>query len=67
MRVMLVDDHRVVRTALATLLRQEPDIDIVGEAGDGERAIEMARDLRPDVIMGSKPRAPSLLSIRPFE
>ncbi len=51
MRLLLVDDHLVVRRALATLLEQEPDIEIVGEAGTGRGAVEQARVLRPDVIL----------------
>jgi DNA-binding NarL/FixJ family response regulator len=51
MRLMLVDDHPVVRTALATMLRHEADIDIFGEAGDGKLAVEMTRELLPDVVL----------------
>ncbi|MEN6332811.1 MAG: PAS domain-containing protein [Phycisphaerales bacterium] len=50
-RVLLVDDHRVVREGLASLLSSEPDIDIVGQAADGREAIEMAGSLRPDVVV----------------
>lgn len=50
-RVLLVDDHRVVRAGLRTLLNLEPDIDVVGEAGTGEAALERARALRPDVVI----------------
>ncbi|HSB67721.1 MAG TPA: response regulator [Candidatus Methylomirabilis sp.] len=49
-RVLVVDDHTVVRQALARMLREEPDIEIVGEAPDGRVAVEMARQLLPDVI-----------------
>lgn len=49
--VLLVDDHVIVRQGLAELLAEQPDIDVVGEAGDGEVAIELARQLRPDVII----------------
>ncbi len=51
MRVLLVDDHTVVRTALAALLAREPDIDIVGEAANGQQAVEVALALQPDVIL----------------
>ncbi len=51
MRVLLADDHTVVRTALAALLAREPDLDIVGEAANGQQAIEVARSLQPDVIL----------------
>lgn len=49
--VLVVDDHRVVRAGLIALLRQWPDIDIVGEAGDGLEAIERVAELRPDVVL----------------
>jgi two-component system, NarL family, invasion response regulator UvrY len=50
-RVLLVDDHEIVRRGLSMVLQGESDIEIVGEAGSGSSAIEMARKLRPDVIL----------------
>ncbi|MCG6942663.1 MAG: PAS domain-containing protein [Thiohalocapsa sp.] len=50
-RVLIVDDHQIVREGLAGLLRAEPDIDVIGEAANGARAIELAVDLEPDVIV----------------
>ena len=50
-RVCLVDDHRMVREALCDLLRREPDIEVVSEAGDGHSAIEQAQLFGPDVIV----------------
>jgi CheY-like chemotaxis protein/two-component sensor histidine kinase len=50
-RVMLADDHAVVRQGLAQLLGNEPDIDVVGMAADGEEAVELAAKLLPDVIL----------------
>lgn len=50
-RVLLVDDHRVVREAMAAMLQRESEIEVVGQAGDGYQAIEMATDLLPDVIV----------------
>jgi len=50
-RVVIADDHRVVREGLCYLLGQEPDIDIVGEAGDGEQALHVVRATRPDVLL----------------
>ena len=49
-RVLLVDDHTVVRNGIALQLRQAPDIEIVGEAADGETALDLVRKLRPDVV-----------------
>jgi CheY-like chemotaxis protein len=49
-RVLLVDDHAVVRDGIALQLLQQPDIEIVGEAADGATAIELVRKLRPDVV-----------------
>lgn len=49
-RVLLVDDHIVVRQGLARLLQEEPDFEIVGEASDGASAVELARQLHPDVV-----------------
>lgn len=48
---LLVDDHVVVRKALAALLRPFEDIEVVGEAGDGREALARARELAPDVVL----------------
>lgn len=49
-RVLLVDDHMVVRIGVKALIDSEPDMEVVGEAGNGVEAIEQARALCPDVI-----------------
>lgn len=51
LRILLVDDHQIVREGLAGLLRREPDLEIVGEASDGETALDLTRTLEPDVII----------------
>jgi DNA-binding NarL/FixJ family response regulator len=50
-RVLLCDDQAVWRAGLRSILEDEPDIQVVGEASDGETAIELARRLRPDLIL----------------
>jgi DNA-binding NarL/FixJ family response regulator len=50
-RVLLVDDDPLVRAGLRLMLRSAPDIDVVGEAGDGAAAITAAADLAPDVVL----------------
>ena len=50
-RVVIADDHRVVRDGLCYLLSQEPDIEIVGEAGDGRQTVHVVAATRPDVLL----------------
>ncbi|MEU9318976.1 response regulator transcription factor [Streptomyces sp. NPDC048295] len=50
-RILLCDDHVVVRAGLLALLGSEPDIEVVGEAGSGEEAVSLAAKLTPDVVL----------------
>jgi len=50
-RVLIADDHPVVRTGLVLMLKYEPDMEVVGEAGNGREALEMFRQHRPDVTL----------------
>lgn len=50
-RVLVVDDHQMVREGLRLLLEHEPDLELVGEATDGQQAVAMAGELRPQVVV----------------
>jgi len=50
-RILLVDDHAILRAGLRALLTSYPDLEVVGEAGDGEEAIALVNKLKPDVIV----------------
>jgi DNA-binding NarL/FixJ family response regulator len=50
-RVLLADDQRLVRTGLRMILTAEPDLEVVGEAADGEQAVARCQELRPDVVL----------------
>jgi two-component system response regulator NreC len=50
-RILIADDHAVVRSGLKALLRANPDLKVVGEAADGDETLRLARKLRPDLIL----------------
>ena len=50
-RVILADDHPVVRDGLAAMVNQQPDMEVVAEAGDGDAAISLYQERHPDVMV----------------
>ncbi|GAA3366549.1 response regulator transcription factor [Streptomyces antimycoticus] len=66
LRIVLVDDERMVRTALRAILSSEPDLQVVGEAGSGAEAVPVVRELRPDVVLMDV-RMPDVDGIRATE
>ncbi|ACL19252.1 two component transcriptional regulator, LuxR family [Desulfitobacterium hafniense DCB-2] len=51
LRIVLADDHAVLRAGLKVLLNAEPDLEVIGEASDGEEAIDRVDDLHPDLVL----------------
>lgn len=51
MEILIADDHQILRDGLKALLSRQPDMKVVGEAADGEEAVGMARELRPDIVV----------------
>ncbi len=50
-RLLLADDHAVLRAGLRAMLNAEPDMEVIGEAESGQQAVDMARALRPDIVL----------------
>ncbi|CAH0344985.1 response regulator transcription factor [Bacillus sp. CECT 9360] len=50
-KVLFVDDHEMVRIGVSSYLSSQPDIEVIGEADDGEKGVELALSLRPDIIL----------------
>jgi DNA-binding NarL/FixJ family response regulator len=70
LRILIVDDHAVVRAGLRALVEGEPGLEVVAESGDGEEAVRLAGRLRPDIALmdllatSSRPARPSNSSVR---
>ena len=50
-RVIVVDDHKIVREGLASILSEQPDVEVVAQAGNGREAVDMANRLNPGVVI----------------
>ena len=51
LRILLADDHKMVRDGLRLLIDSQRDMRVVGESGNGKQALQQARDLKPDVVV----------------
>ena len=51
MRILIVDDHNIVREGLRSLIAQQPDMEVVGQAADGRTAIRLTRECKPDIVL----------------
>jgi DNA-binding NarL/FixJ family response regulator len=51
MKILLADDHKVLRSGLRRILEEQPDLEVVGEASDGREAVDLATSLQPDIVV----------------
>ena len=51
LRILLADDHKIIRDGLKLLVNEQPDMHVVGEAGNGREVLEKARELKPNVVV----------------
>lgn len=51
MRILIADDHGIVREGLKSLIEQQPDMEVIGEAKDGNTAVQLTKELSPDVVI----------------
>ena len=50
-KILLADDHTIIQQGLCALLEKQPDIEVVGAVGDGQKALELVRETRPDIVI----------------
>ena len=51
MKIILADDHRIIREGLRALLDKEPDMEVIAEAEDGRTTVRLSREVKPDVVI----------------
>ncbi len=51
MKILLADDHKIIREGLRTLIEKQPDMEVVGEAENGRKAVQLIQELLPDIMV----------------